>query len=42
MYDPEPNLRNCCIAGYEGYGEEEMMAVEKDSEIALKCLLTVA
>jgi len=33
MYDPVPNLRNCSKAGGDGHGEEEMMAVEKDSEI---------
>jgi len=33
MYDPVPNLRNCCKAGDDGHWEEEMMAVEKDSEV---------
>jgi len=32
MYDLVPNLRNCCKAGVDGHREEEMMAVEKDSE----------
>jgi len=32
MYEPVPNLRNCCKAGDDGHGEEEMMAVEEDSE----------
>jgi len=41
MYDPIPNLRNCCKDGDDGHGEEEMMAVEKDSEIEYECLLTV-
>jgi len=42
MYDPVSNLRNCYKAGVDGHGEEEMMAVEKDSEIVYECLLTVA
>jgi len=33
MYDPVPNLRNCCKAGDDSHREEEMMAVEKDSEV---------
>jgi len=31
MYNPVPNLRNCCKARDDGHGEEEMMAMEKDS-----------
>jgi len=41
MYDPVPNLRNCCKAGDDIHGEEEIMAVEKNSEVEYECLLTV-
>jgi len=37
-----PSLRICWKAGYDGHAEEEMMAVEKDSEIEYEYLLTVA
>jgi len=32
MYDPVPNLKNSCKAEDDGH-EEEMMVVEKDSEV---------
>jgi len=41
MYDHVPNQINCCKAGDDGHGEEEMMAVEKDSEIEYEYLLTI-
>jgi len=42
MYEPVPNLKNCCKAGDDGHVEKEMMTVEKDSEVEYEYLLTVA
>jgi len=42
MYDSVPNLRNYCKAGDDDHGEEETMAMEKDSEVEYECFLTVA
>jgi len=42
MYDPVLNLRNCYKARDNSHGEEEMMAVEKVSEVVYEYLSTVA
>jgi len=39
MYDPVPNLRNCCKYGDDVHGEEEIMTMQKDSKVEYECLL---